>query len=70
MNENGLRKMDDLEFPSRTRRYYVVVTHGGVRPKITVPLAHFVGQGRWKVQTDKLSPVYHYPIRMVDLLWN
>jgi len=37
----GLQEVDGSDFPSDTKKYYVVVTPGEIRPKITVPIKYF-----------------------------
>ena len=44
MDKKGLHKIDNLQLPSGTRRYYVVVAPEGIHPKITVPRMHFQGR--------------------------
>ena len=41
VDEDGLRKTDDLQLPLDTRRYYVEVTPEGIHPKITVSVKYF-----------------------------
>lgn len=61
MNEDSLRSTDKLALPENTRRYWVVVTPGGVKQEIKVPMVYFwkevgrklVGEGFW---------AYHLPI--------
>ena len=41
VNEKGLHKIDGLQLPSGTRKYYVVVAPESIYPKTTVPKAYF-----------------------------
>ena len=39
----GLRKIDRLDLPENTRKYFVVVTPATVQPKLTIPVEYFEG---------------------------
>jgi hypothetical protein len=77
VNEKGLGKVNDLQLPSGTRRYYVVVTPEDIHPKITVPMKYFQDEeqqvtsghedGDEDMLADSLFPVFHYPVRMKEL---
>ena len=51
MSEDGLRGIEDLEFPSDTRRYHVVVTPRGMEPRMRIPRGCF-----------KRANVFHHPV--------
>ena len=41
MKKAGLYKIDGLDLPTDTRKYYVVVSPEAIRPKIRVPKSYF-----------------------------
>ena len=63
VNEQGLRRIGELDFSWNTRRYYVV-TPRGVQPQMTASLEHFKDKG----DPGKVFPVFHCPVS-VDTLF-
>jgi hypothetical protein len=67
MNEEGLRKIDELTLPLGTRRCLVLVTPENAYPQIKVPATYFPNRGRIGVSANIQFPVFHYPVRMGTL---
>ena len=61
VSEDTLRHIDNLRLPRGTRKYYVVVTPGGVEWEVRVPGAYFGRRGRTKLR-DKLLQVFAYRV--------
>ena len=61
VSEDILRKIDSCSLPPDVRRYYVVVTPKGARPKIKFPEAYSGKKGSTR-QSDKGLRVFNYPV--------
>jgi len=63
VSANGLRNVDDLEFPSNARRCYVMVTPEHIWSKIMIPMENFEVQ---QILSDTFL-VFHFPICTKEL---
>ena len=53
-NPQGLHRMDNLKVPPDTRRYYVVVTPEGIRPRIKVSAKYLNGQRQQETSDEEI----------------
>ena len=66
VDEDGLCRIDNLDLPPHTRKYYVVATPEDVQPEIKVPMACFrIEDGTpQNFPPRKVFSLFHYPVRM------
>ena len=70
ISEGDLRRIDGLNLPPNTRRWYVVVvvTPHDVWPEIRVPEVYVRGRGKRGRKAEDIFPVFHCPVWMDTFL--
>jgi len=61
INPDGLARIDAMTFPTGTKKYYVVVSPEGIKPKITVPKEYFGKKGKAYLP-KKILEVFYYHV--------
>jgi len=61
VNEGGLCRIEAMDLPRNTRKYYVLVTPRDIQPKIKAPKV-YLKAGRKSRKFDKDFQVFHLPV--------
>ena len=62
-NVESLHKINNLKFPSGTRKWYVVVTPSGTHPKIIFPAEEYFGsRTHQRLKPSEVFQVYHFSV--------
>jgi len=60
--EGGLCKIERMELPPNTRRYYMLVTPDDIQTKVKAPIKYFKVKGEEGKKFRDAFEVFHYPV--------